>query len=261
MSPASGQIVVHAYGLVPGTDGLSLPEGIDGRPVETMTVGSLSALISALDANRYGPQAWEEHAEDLAWINQLVNEHHRVLQQAVEQGDVLPLRLSTIHSDAPALKRAMEEHETELTAALERVRGHVEMGVKVYAADAASASTGQPRPASGRDYLTQRSSAARRQEEDWARRQAGALHLHEELALGSTHSRVNEPQDSALSGRGEAMLLNAAYLVPRDDIETFVAQVSVLGERVAGSGLAVECTGPWPAYNFADDSPGIGSSA
>jgi hypothetical protein len=47
------------------------------------------------------------------------------------------------------------------------------------------------------------------------------------------------------------MILNAAYLVPEARTEEFQSLVRTLSRRHAPEGLALELTGPWPAYHFA----------
>jgi hypothetical protein len=63
----------------------------------------------------------------------------------------------------------------------------------------------------------------------------------------------NQPQDAALSGRREQMLLNGAYLVSRSDERRFQELVAELADGPLGAGLLVELSGPWPAYNFTGD--------
>jgi hypothetical protein len=254
--------VLHAYGLVPAAiDALALPPGIDGCSVSAVTVGPFAVLASTLSAQRYGRDAWTEHADDLSWVKQLVSEHHRVLQQAVEQTDVLPLSLSTIHLDEDSLRRGILVQQNSLQAALDRVRGHIEMGVKVYAAPAPEDSNRAPGPATGREYLTRRSAQQRDVVGRWERLQLASLRVHEELAQRSTHARANPAQDPVLSGRADPMLLNGAYLVPRADETAFRLRAAEVAAEVTPEGVFVECTGPWPAYNFADDATLVGASS
>ena len=64
----------------------------------------------------------------------------------------------------------------------------------------------------------------------------------------------NQPQDAVLSGRREQMLLNGAYLVRRADQARFLELVRELADDSSNSGLSVEVSGPWPAYNFTGDA-------
>jgi hypothetical protein len=139
------------------------------------------------------------------------------------------------------------------------VRDHLEWSVKVFRGKSVATAVPEPRPASGRDYLARKSQEAGAEEDAARLRHGRVLDVHEALALSSTHAAVNPPQDKALSGRHEQMLLNAAYLVPRAARETFLALCEELADRVYEDGLLLEVSGPWPAYNFAGGArePGL----
>jgi hypothetical protein len=57
----------------------------------------------------------------------------------------------------------------------------------------------------------------------------------------STASRANKPI-------GEKMIMNAAFLVTRDQENAFDAKVKEIGARFET--LTLKYTGPWPPYNF-----------
>ena len=106
------------------------------------------------------------------------------------------MRFGSVTEDAGAL---LEERHAELTAALERVRGAVELGVRA---------TTAPQPASsGTEYLMRRARTERAQAQ------------LAELA----RAYVARPQAGA-------------YLVDRDAVEAFRARVSELDERLACTG-------------------------
>ncbi|MBI2985736.1 MAG: GvpL/GvpF family gas vesicle protein [Deltaproteobacteria bacterium] len=47
-----------------------------------------------------------------------------------------------------------------------------------------------------------------------------------------------------------AMVLNAAFLVPKRDVRSFLGCVKETEEKYRGHGLTLSVTGPWPPYNF-----------
>ena len=48
---------------------------------------------------------------------------------------------------------------------------------------------------------------------------------------------------------GDKMIMNAAFLVGRDQAEHFDAKVHDIGKKFEGT-LSFRYTGPWPPYNF-----------
>lgn len=246
-----GSTVLHAYGLVRAGGDVVLPDGgISGAAVTLVQVGALAAVVSELETERHGPEVWRAHAEDPQWLGQVAAEHNEVLETVVDQVDVLPLRLPGLYGDRTALETALEENADAFEAALAAVDGHVEWGAKVHLVRETDAEPATE-PTSGRDYLMRKASEANRREAARDRRMSELLDVHERLAGVATLSVVNAPQDGALSGRAEPMLLNAAYLVRRAARDQFLALAQELGEDLWTHGMSLEVTGPWPPYNFA----------
>jgi hypothetical protein len=65
--------------------------------------------------------------------------------------------------------------------------------------------------------------------------------IYAELSGVSVASRANKPI-------GDKMIVNAAFLVARDNEAVFDARVKSLGARY--DKLTFKYTGPWPPYNF-----------
>jgi Gas vesicle synthesis protein GvpL/GvpF len=161
--------------------------------------------------------------------------HEDVVEALMADRDLLPVRYGTRLDDETAVARAMEGRRDELAAALERVRGAVELSVRVVAGGAPAPSP--PRPAertSGAEYLRLRAEAEASSDE-------AARALGDPLAALARESAQAPPRPPEL--------FRAAYLVERGAIDSFVAEVGRLqGES---PGLAILCTGPWPPYSFA----------
>jgi hypothetical protein len=244
--------VLHTYCAVPLAIELPSEAGIDGSPLSTVAVGRAAVVISQLSSERYGAEAWRDHSSDAAWLTRVVAQHHGVLQAALAETDVLPLRLPGIYRDLAALRRVLCEQEDALVQALSRIRGQIEMGAKVYLRAASGSRPGGPADESGRGYLTRRLSEAQEREEGRRRQQLVVADAHDALSREATRAIVNAPQDAALSGRREPMLLNAAYLIPRNAQQEFLTRSEDLQEGLSSEGLVLEITGPWPAYNFAE---------
>lgn len=251
--------VLHAYGVVPGGALRPSERGIADTSVELLPLGELAVVVGRLPADEYGEEIWARHGEDPRWLQPVAVGHHRVLQELVERGDVLPLRLPGMYADEQALRRAVDGSTEMLAGALARVAGHAEWSGHVFGAAAGAAvggtgDHGAERPRSGRDYLERkaRSSSARRHAQE--RRRELLARVHETLREAAADAVVNDPQDPALSGREEPMLLNAAYLVQRAEEERFFAAAERVARELGddGAGLTLEVRGPWPAYNFTD---------
>jgi Gas vesicle synthesis protein GvpL/GvpF len=146
------------------------------------------------------------------------------------------------------------ERNGELRETLERVRGHVELGVKAWVdlptLEQTLGADEQPvERGAGAAYLQQRRREQELSRELSARCSALAEEAHGRLALVAVAAVSNRPQPRELTGRSEPMMLNGAYLVRQDD-ERLRDEVRQLTEEHASLGVEYEVTGPWPPHNF-----------
>lgn len=244
--------LVHAYGIVRAGASFDLPTaGIGGAGVALLDAGPIAGVFSILPESAYGAAAWEQHAEDPAWLATVATEHQGVLSDLVRDTDVLPLRLPGMYRDEMQLHRMLQTEERLFVAVLDALHDHLEWSVHLYLVGVPEAQATE-RPTSGQDYLRRKTDALSRKQTERAEREELVREAYASLAELSRQSVANAPQDSALSGRREPMLLNSAHLVCRRHEQVFFAGVTDLAARLAPAGISVEVSGPWPPYNFID---------
>jgi len=211
-------VTLHVYALTERPATLPAITGIEASELETVEVGELDAIVS--------PVAGEE-ANEAA-----VLAHAGVVDGVfARNAAVLPVRFGTGFSDAASLSAAIGGRVDKLQRALELVRGNVEIGLRV----GLGTHPETPRTGSGRDYLTGRLARVRA-----AERAAGEI--HGPLA-GAAHA------DTVTVLPTPELLLSAAYLVARDEVDAFRKRIAELDGRHPE--LTFVCTGPWPPYSFA----------
>ena len=206
---------------------MSLPdvEGIGATPLASARIDGLEAVVTAHDA---APRPSE--AAILA--------HGRVVDALAATNEaVVPARFGAVHRDGAALRAIVAERLSELEAALARVRGSVELGVRVLTSAAEPASA-----RSGAEYMHAR--LGRRHEAERI-----AAELHAPLAALARETT----QNVAVTPR---LLFSAAYLVPRGKVAAFRDEVERL--QHAHPDLGLVCTGPWPPYSFATAEAEVG---
>jgi hypothetical protein len=229
---------------------------VEGGAVEVIRHGDVAALVTPVPLQRFGEEAIKEQLEDLEQLEALARAHDEVLAAALAAGDVLPFRLCTIYQSAESVRAMLEHDGLELAATLERLGGKEEWGVKAFLELPQPAASREPAQsaASGAEYLAQkreRRSAAEARGEAVDDVVAG---IHARLAERASAAVLSRPQDRKLSGRDAEMLLNGAYLVPREAAPEFTRFVDELAQRYQDDGLLVEHSGPWPPYHFVGDA-------
>jgi hypothetical protein len=211
--------VLYVYAFVERPASVPDVLGIDDAAVEVEPADEVDVVVSRHEAL---PREASEAA---------IMAHARVVEALAAANEaVLPARFGGAHNDVAALRAAVGGREEALRTALARVRGCVELGVRVLApsGERAAASSGS---AYMQARLEQRRESERLAEE-----------LHAPLA-----ARAREATRTV--GATQRLLLSAAYLVPKDEVGAFTASVETL--QAEHRDLGIVCTGPWPPYSFA----------
>jgi hypothetical protein len=248
----------YVYGVLADAPQLGDVPGVDPRhAVRAVRHGDLTALVSDVSLAEFGAEPLKRNLNDADWLERTARAHQRVLDRALAAATIVPMRLCTVCHDDAGVRTLLERDHDVLAAALERLSGREEWGVKLVADPRAlrAAARQEPTgaPGSGRDYVdrVRRDRTSRDESRRLAREAARSVHL----ALGelAVATRILRKPPRELSGSAGEPVLNGAYLVDRERAAEFRARAAELGERQRDRGLHLEVTGPWPPYSFLAD--------
>jgi Gas vesicle synthesis protein GvpL/GvpF len=248
-APRTGS-ALWLYGVVAAEEPPAI-DGIDGYAVRVHRHAGLTALVSDVPLDRFNEDALKSRLEDLERLEPLARAHEAVLEAAMTQGAVVPIRLCTIYATPESLNAMLDREQPALTAALDRLDGTQEWGVKVFlATPAAVGAAAEPAPESGTDYLSRKRGQREAAEAHRDKTDAVVAGIHAQLAECAAAAVLSRPHDRRLSGRDAEMVLNGAYLVPTTGRDRFRGVVEQL--RRQHDALDLELTGPWPPYHFTE---------
>ncbi|MBF6047326.1 gas vesicle protein [Streptomyces sp. NRRL B-1677] len=267
--PVNHEELLYAYAVTrddgtPGAGDLETLTGVAGESVRPVRHLGLTTLVGQVPAAGFDEAALRASLEDVAWLEKAARAHQRVID-AVSAGGacVLPLRLATVYRDETGVRRMLADRHAQLGAALDRLDGCVEWGVKVHAVGSAgqapaatgsSSGAGPPAPRaamSGRDYLRSRAAARHADEEGARREDEAARGIHAALTALAEQTRIYPPRQGPLAGPSGRNVLNAAYLVRRESGGRFTSAAAGLAGLAPEDGVRLELTGPWAPYSFA----------
>lgn len=223
-------LYLYAFTDSPGVPPPATP-GLEDAPLQHVAHRDIAAVVSPISTAQIQP------TEVNLW------QHEEAVEALMADRALLPVRFGTVLAGQAAMQSVLATHYDNFKASLARVRGHVELSVRVmWDSDEVQApAADRSQPADGRSYLMARLEA-QREEENWRQRATAlATELHAPLAQLATAST----QRALVTPR---MLLTGAYLVERDRMEVFRQKVAA--SNAAHPALQFLCTGPWPPYNF-----------
>lgn len=238
-----------------------------GRRVVEIPHLDIAVLASAVPLAEYAEERLRENLNDVGWLEETARAHEGVLELALAETTVIPMRLCTVYASERSVREMLERERPVFVDALSRLEGKTEWGVKVFverrtldeAAVAQSEELGALRAevdalAEGEAYMKRRQLETLAAEEADLLADACVDDVHGRLAAGASEALLNPLQRPEVSGHDGEMLLNGVYLVEDEMANGFHATVSALHDDYAALGFTVELTGPWPPYNFVGSS-------
>jgi len=235
-------------------DGLS---GVAGEEIRLVAADGLAAVVGTVPLYEFGAEPLRRHLEDLDWLATKARAHDAVISAIARCGPVVPVTMATVYLDDKRVRTVLNTRHGEFLAALDRVTGRDELGVKAYADPSILASRDEPSPQksgerrSGTAYLMKRKRELSSQEHAYRAAAAEAERLHAALMKHAVDGKRKPASDPSLSGRDNWTVLNGTYLVEKSGEDDFRKAVAALQETTAG--IELEITGPWPPYSFAGD--------
>jgi len=232
---------LYVYGVTTAARA-RVPAGLTGvggsaAPVRLVPVGPIAAVVSP------APDLVRARRRD-------VMAHQDVLTRVGRSAPLLPARFGLIAEDEASLRATLEREAEANLAALERVRGRVEMNLKVAVAE------------SGLAELVRESAKIRKLREDVGRspEYTARIRLGEAVAEG-LRRRAESVAEEARRGLADLVedevpgpetdgyVANISFLVDADQVDAVSRAVERLAVAAA-SRAELRLTGPLPCYSF-----------
>jgi hypothetical protein len=227
------------------------PRGVPGlaRPRLLELGRGLWAVVADAPAAQFSAGAINGKLADLDWVSRAALAHEAVVESFITARAVLPMKLFTIFSSDERALENLHERRAHIDAALKRVAGHQEFGVRVrLVREAARPSAVRRAPASGVAYLRGKKSQRDATSERAVRAREVVAELFDRLAVHASLARRRAA--SELPADGGPLLLDAAFLIPRGRARRFAAAVASRARTLSPQGYGITMTGPWPPYSF-----------
>ncbi len=226
--------------LAPGV--LDETRGVAGGALSLIEVEGIRAVVSEFNETK------------IAVNRENVWAHERVVSRVLQETTPLPFRFGTL-ADAKRLESYISSQKSNLLRSLDRVRGAVEMSVKIIWKEAgttaesdqqpslASPSPGVTTAGEGTRFLLQKRSKIIGDDEAKTRSDELRDWLEEHLKeIARDASMEVRPTDS--------MVISASHLVGRENVSAYRQLMDAA--RSSKPELRFLISGPWAPYSFSD---------
>jgi hypothetical protein len=236
----------YVYGVIEGLqleDPIKSTLGVPETDVYTIEYADVAAVVSLTPIFIFDPT--REHA--------LAHEH--VIETVMRKHTIIPMSFGTVFRTDDDVRAVLRSIYPSVKRSLRAMSGKVEFGLKVnWDRDRIIEELKREHQDIRRFY--QELARKRLQSTYFGRMQLGRMidqaladlaanfsrAIHEALSPVAEASRDNRPI-------GDKMILNAAFLVPRNRESEFDAAVNRVAQKL-GERVHFKSTGPWPPYNF-----------
>lgn len=240
----------YAYAVMRGADAAAPADvqPLGGGPLSIARAGGLAVLIGEIPPG------------EVRRTRRNLLAHLRVLEAAMAQGPLLPMRFGVVADDAEAVAAAIAPREAELSALLTAHDGLAEYGLRVsFPREPALAALGRARPdfaaARARIMAGRASAEAQMELMELGRRVAEALDDRRKQAQRALLAALKPlARDHVLRApEDDVEALRAEFLLPVADEAAFAAAAETAAAALDFAGDAaptLKLVGPAPAYNF-----------
>lgn len=199
---------------VASSRGVATGTGLSREPLRAVRAGGLAAIAGVVRGPSRPTPA------------NLV-EYDRIIRRlSARNAALLPARFNTLVEDEDEVRLILRSRQASFRAALARVRGRVQMSIRL---ESEAPAAGQGSPASGADYLRQRAAA------------------HRVAEFEPLRSAVDRwVRDVRVERKGNVVTIY--HLIPRASVTAYRRGI----ERVAAP-ADLRIAGPFPPYAFAQE--------
>jgi hypothetical protein len=266
-----GESVFYVYCIAEGDPAKEVLTGSSPAAIEEdssvrlIAATGLAAVVSSVPITAYGEESLAKNLTDPSWTALRAMRHEHVVEHFAKRISVVPLRFGTIYLEAARVEDMLGENSERLTEILERLRSREEWGVNVYSDRVVLMSSiisvsprlkelseraAQATP--GEAYLLQKKIDTLKSDEARVEVSRAIGEIETILRAESVDARRLRVLKVESTEHGE-LKAKFAFLLERSRFPQFQAAAEKLAAELKVSGISLELTGPWPAYNFAGD--------
>ncbi|UOQ44146.1 GvpL/GvpF family gas vesicle protein [Halobacillus salinarum] len=260
--------LLYLYGIVQAdTEELDsvLPfKGIDDQHyVFKKEYGRLAAIVCELNEQEYGEEQINKKTQNMEWVQEKAFHHHEALLKLHAHSTVIPMKFCTIYQSEDSLRSLIEAKEDTLHQLLSQLKGKEEWNLKIYcvrdklfekvAEDNLTIEEKRKEIAGmskGRKYLETKKLDNLIEQEVEKELTDFSRGFHNLISQYSNQEEIKKNWNKDVTGKSEEMCWNCAYLLPMEQVEPFLKEITKANEENGEAGWNFEATGPWPAYHF-----------
>jgi hypothetical protein len=223
----------------------------------------LYAVVSNVSEDEFSEENLKKNLADLEWIKIKAKTHEKIIEGVMKNSCVVPFKFGVLFKSEDNLRSVLKQNYQILKEYLDNLKDKEEWGVKVYCDmerlkaniinqenEILKIEEEINSSSSGKAYLLKKKKEELVKDTVEKRINEYGREIFKILNGLSLDTRVNKLLPEEVTERKEEMILNAAFLVEKNKVTEFVGEVNKLKVKYSDKCINLDCTGPWPPYNF-----------
>jgi hypothetical protein len=244
-----------------------------GNNLYSIRNNGLYAVAGKVDKEDFGQEGLKRNMADFEWIKTRASLHEKIIERVMNNINVIPFKFATLFNTDNSLMAMLEQYCQEFKAILRKLENKEEWGVKIYCdteklkgsvvndvSEILTVDNEIKSSLPGKAFFLKKRKTELLAQSVNARINEYSQESFELLKELSFEARINRLLPKEVTEREDDMVLNSAFLVNRDEVSDFQNMVDTLKMHYEGKGFLIDCTGPWPPYNFCGLSSGKGQN-
>ena len=231
--------------------------------IHCISHNGLYAVAGRVERREFSVEGLRRNMNNFQWIKYMVGTHERIIERVAMDADIIPFRFGTLFNTDGSLNVMLEQHEDEFEAIFDRLTNKQEWGLKIYC-DPVKLKAGLfgnrtkfleiedeiENSSAGKAYFLRKKKEAMIQKRINEKISLCNQEIFETLKDLSSDACITRILPKEVTEREDEMVLNAAFLVDKDGMDDFLKMAHTLKAHYESDGFLIDCTGPWPPYNF-----------
>jgi hypothetical protein len=240
-----------------------LHEALELKDLKFLVCGDFYVVIKYVSSEEFSEENFINNLSDIEWLENNARDHIDVINLLMGQNTVIPFKFGTIYHTEESLRKFITDYSDSLFENFHHIEGREEWSVKIYCdrkslseqidelSEEAAALEKQIMASSpGKAFILKRKKSELIENEmDRICKNDGQDYFNEFKNL-SVSTNLNNLLPKEFTERGDTMILNAAFLVSKTNVNDFRSTVGTLRKKDGNSGFTIETTGPWPPFSF-----------
>jgi hypothetical protein len=249
--------MIYCYGIV--DQRIEATNGFGSQPTYLIPFQDIFAVVSDVPEDVFSQEHIDVNIKNMDWIAENGQIHEQVVDAVMRTTTIIPMKFCTILKTQALVEAMLEEKYADFKYNLAHLRDMSEVSIKVYY-DAAHF----------RKEIMGASEELKKLEEEASHKKPGAAYMVRQkidaelkYRIGQTlaadkkgifkkiQARARESKQNELLSKnltGKDMLLNAVFLVKKQDVRQFKSGIQHI--QTEYNGLEFTILGPFSPYNF-----------